>query len=594
MIKAFLTESGYIGWLTPEGIFHRVPDGDTHEIWLDENEDLQPEGGYGPVEIISVAGWIRCVIGSTVCFEFHDWKGCSVIDNFLDTLSTNYKKIYADLEVPTIHVEISYEDYKEYDFNLREAIRHSRRLLGTKQIQPGREGFCYQNAYKYILHNDLPECKLVHGEVTNYTGETLQHAWIVDGDEIIDPTSGVITSKDKYYELLKAKDINTYTDLEAMKMATETKNSGPWTDEERKKILGTKKTSSLGYGGWLSPAGKYNEVDFEGHEKWVEDNQRKLRIGYSDDLTTELIIQGWVRFALSGDDIAFDIWNLSKCRIIDNFIIDNNLSSFNDIFIFVIENGKYFEVSRKEYEENDFNLRSAIRHSRNIIGMKKLNYKESILKKLLAYEDYTNSYVDDSLYGEDDLRQDQSDLRSVLKDLKQDVEETIKDPATKQQKKNEIEELLSELSYADNEVAIQDIRDRTNNLLDFVETASETPFYTGYDFPAREPTGPISHPGGALHLQDMSTEMLMKLVQSGYTHAIWNLHELHPEEDICDTLHGRVFRLEDLTLGLEFNAPIFEQSHPNCICWLLCYSEYDADLPWVIVDAIGENGPVFA
>lgn len=203
-------------------------------------------------------------------------------------------------------------------------------------------------------------------------------------------------------------------------------------------------------------------------------------------------------------------------------------------------------------------------------------------------------YGDDGLfaYEEKHLKQDKVDLRAIVRDLKQDIE-IIANEELRFQKLQELKEIWRDIREAEDEIDIDDIRDRLNTFLDYIEEAEETPFYTGFDFPDREPTGPIDHPGGGLHLQDMSTEVLMNAVQAGYTHAIWNLHELHPETDVCDTLHGKVFRLEDLVLGLQHNAPIFEKSHPNCICWLLVYSEYDADLKWIIIDAIGPDGPVF-
>lgn len=204
-------------------------------------------------------------------------------------------------------------------------------------------------------------------------------------------------------------------------------------------------------------------------------------------------------------------------------------------------------------------------------------------------------FEDDELfaYDEKQLKEDKKDLRAIVRDLKQDID-IIKNEELRYEKLQELREIWKDIRESQDEVDIYDIRERLNEMLDYIEQAEDTPFFTGFAFPDREPTGPVEHPGGGLHLQDMSTQVLMNAVQAGYTHAIWNLHELHPEIDVCDTLHGKVFKLEDLVLGLKHNAPIFEQSHPNCICWLLVYSEYDADLKWIIIDAIGPEGPVFA
>jgi hypothetical protein len=46
----------------------------------------------------------------------------------------------------------------------------------------------------------LPNAVIVHGEVTNGSGKVIGHAWIINGVDVIDPTTGVITTKEKYYD----------------------------------------------------------------------------------------------------------------------------------------------------------------------------------------------------------------------------------------------------------------------------------------------------------------------------------------------------------------------------------------------------------
>jgi hypothetical protein len=88
--------------------------------------------------------------------------------------------------------------------------------------------------------------------------------------------------------------------------------------------------------------------------------------------------------------------------------------------------------------------------------------------------------------------------------------------------------------------------------------------------------------------QDDSLYSFRELIKHGYTHGIWVLHENHPEYDICDTFDGKVFDLVSLISNLKYSAPIFETSHVQCICRLICYSTTDKSLDHIIVDWKGE------
>ena len=89
--------------------------------------------------------------------------------------------------------------------------------------------------------------------------------------------------------------------------------------------------------------------------------------------------------------------------------------------------------------------------------------------------------------------------------------------------------------------------------------------------------------------QDDSLYTLRKLIKQGYTHGVWTLHETHPEYDICDTLDGKVIDLNKLVSGLQYAAPIFEMSHVQCICRLICYSTTNPELDYITVDWKGET-----
>lgn len=91
----------------------------------------------------------------------------------------------------------------------------------------GREGCCYELAYKHILEQQ--EGTLVHAEVwSNKLGCMIGHA-------LVETETGYIYESvlDKYfekkwlYETYKVKEINRYTVEEAMIMGIKTRNYGP-------------------------------------------------------------------------------------------------------------------------------------------------------------------------------------------------------------------------------------------------------------------------------------------------------------------------------------------------------------------------------
>ena len=90
--------------------------------------------------------------------------------------------------------------------------------------------------------------------------------------------------------------------------------------------------------------------------------------------------------------------------------------------------------------------------------------------------------------------------------------------------------------------------------------------------------------------QDDSLPILQRLILLGYTHAIWHLHEeLHKVYDICDAYDGEEIDLKEIVKDLKHNAPIFEFTHVNCLCYLWCFSKTNPDLEWVVVDWRGSS-----
>lgn len=102
----------------------------------------------------------------------------------------------------------------------------------TTYIGSGIKGDCFQNTYNYVLDNDDNNMIVVHGNVTNFEGKTFPHAWVEEGDTVIDPTTGVKTAKEKYYQLLKAQPEGKYDAIKAIGITIRSKNYGPWTPQE--------------------------------------------------------------------------------------------------------------------------------------------------------------------------------------------------------------------------------------------------------------------------------------------------------------------------------------------------------------------------
>lgn len=98
-------------------------------------------------------------------------------------------------------------------------------------------GDCYEAAANYMLNNaSNPNLRVVHGEVEGQgplEGVTFGHAWIEDGDTVIDPSNGgnLRMPRADYYALGKIDQLNNthvYGPQEAMRRMIETELYGPW------------------------------------------------------------------------------------------------------------------------------------------------------------------------------------------------------------------------------------------------------------------------------------------------------------------------------------------------------------------------------
>ena len=101
-------------------------------------------------------------------------------------------------------------------------------------------GDCYEAAVKYMFDKCVfdPSCNLilVHGEVMGQgplEGVTYGHAWILDGDTVIDKSNnGSLTLPEAvYYSIGRINEIgnlHTYTWADARKKLIEFEHYGPW------------------------------------------------------------------------------------------------------------------------------------------------------------------------------------------------------------------------------------------------------------------------------------------------------------------------------------------------------------------------------
>jgi hypothetical protein len=111
------------------------------------------------------------------------------------------------------------------------------------------QGKCYMNAIKFASENDEDTfgnskgLRVVHGKVTNAEGKTFDHAWVESGEyagTLYDPTQDVTMGANLWYTMTSALPEARYTVDQAQIMTIRTGTGGPWTDEERADMEGTK------------------------------------------------------------------------------------------------------------------------------------------------------------------------------------------------------------------------------------------------------------------------------------------------------------------------------------------------------------------
>lgn len=102
------------------------------------------------------------------------------------------------------------------------------------------DGTCYVDAFKYFQDNHFKNkrLRLVHGLVDGQgalTGITYNHAWVEDGNKIIDmtlpPQYQKSLTKKQYYKIGNIKTTFSYDSKEFMENVLKFETYGPWEEK---------------------------------------------------------------------------------------------------------------------------------------------------------------------------------------------------------------------------------------------------------------------------------------------------------------------------------------------------------------------------
>ena len=101
-----------------------------------------------------------------------------------------------------------------------------------------KAGQCYQSAYNYVFNEYMKDKKtsvlLVHANVTGTGGDVVDcqygHAFVLDGDMVIDTETNVRMPYERYVDLGQVVDEVIYSAMEASQYALGSGHYGPWHD----------------------------------------------------------------------------------------------------------------------------------------------------------------------------------------------------------------------------------------------------------------------------------------------------------------------------------------------------------------------------
>lgn len=237
--------SGYGAWILPDGKIIPVPTRHREQVReiLGPNKQDADALREGWVRVAYPGQWpyFDIQLGAVVSSR---QKG--VLENMIDDLSyTQAREIVC--ERGNRHLVVKVEDADKVKSWLRAASFHplahelrkiARELFSGKSIpSKNRGGDCYQAAANYVIeHAILGQDKhlvLVHGLVTGQgaiEGIQYGHAWVEDGDTVIDVSNGrnLRLPKDLYYTIGHITHTFEYKAEEAQKKLLQTEKYGPW------------------------------------------------------------------------------------------------------------------------------------------------------------------------------------------------------------------------------------------------------------------------------------------------------------------------------------------------------------------------------
>lgn len=105
-----------------------------------------------------------------------------------------------------------------------------------------RLGRCYELAAKALCFDRAfsDGAVLVHGMVTSPFPDTplqtIDHAWVEDGDRLWDPTLNRFYARADYYSRFDAVAVDRYTLVEAAKQTAKHGHWGYWTDRQPEQV----------------------------------------------------------------------------------------------------------------------------------------------------------------------------------------------------------------------------------------------------------------------------------------------------------------------------------------------------------------------
>lgn len=114
------------------------------------------------------------------------------------------------------------------------------------------KGQCFNKVYLWAEKNFFPglTVKVCHGLVVGQgpiEGLIHGHAWLEDGDTVIDLQHKVTMSKLEYYKTAKLKKVVRYSLKQALQLGYNTGHAGPWNKDIQKVNISAFKKLGLPY-----------------------------------------------------------------------------------------------------------------------------------------------------------------------------------------------------------------------------------------------------------------------------------------------------------------------------------------------------------